>query len=93
MRNSAIEDCVGLTTEGHERDADATDISALEIPIRRGRYAPLLRAGSRPAGESAGLRDDRGAIIVLSDRLFFALRLDFPGHRILQLVDAFAGDR
>jgi putative endonuclease len=29
-----------------------------EIPVRRARFAHLLRAGSRPAGESAGLRDD-----------------------------------
>ena len=29
-----------------------------EIPVRRARVARLLRAGSRPAGESAGLRND-----------------------------------
>jgi imidazolonepropionase-like amidohydrolase len=39
--------------------------SPRQIPIRRARYAHLLRAGSYPAGESAGLRDDawnRGAV-------------------------------
>ena len=41
-----------------DRYKPAPAVDGGEIPIRRARYARLLRAGSPPAGENAGVRDD-----------------------------------
>ena len=41
-----------------QRSRVGCKVGAREIPVRRARLAHLLRAGSRPAGENAGLGDD-----------------------------------